>query len=453
VQLENVNSNVLGVILNNVKPDVAPDFYRYRTDYYYRGEGDEETEPPPSRWWDFLDKGFQGAFSKLRLSATAEGRRFNIFPLILLVGVLAFAGLAWQSYPTIKSAFQRRPDQKEFSAQERPQQKPIVPATTPKQTESESSDLSPARESLKTASIETTPHGQILEQTESKPGQPVVSQPHGKEEIEPAGQPAVQTEVVAPTPVAEDKAIAEKEPATAKAAFEEASIENFVEKWRRSWEEGDVQTYIGCYHSGFTTRGMDIKAWKNHKQDIFQRTVEREVQLSDINIKLDGSIATVTFKQRYETKNYKGHGLKTLQLANYQGNWSILDESYESLPAVAEPGEAAIQRFVENWRRAWEEGDLRTYTNCYHPEFKTEKMNTQEWKNYKQVLFSSSAKRRVQIDDIQIQENGSSAVVTFKQRYLTAKHSDVGLKTLRLRRHDDRWTILKETWSRMPVQG
>ena len=34
VQLENVNGNVLGVILNNVKPEVAPDFYRYHTDYY-----------------------------------------------------------------------------------------------------------------------------------------------------------------------------------------------------------------------------------------------------------------------------------------------------------------------------------------------------------------------------------------------------------------------------------
>jgi tyrosine-protein kinase Etk/Wzc len=33
VQLENVNSNVLGVILNNVKPDVAPNFYRCRADY------------------------------------------------------------------------------------------------------------------------------------------------------------------------------------------------------------------------------------------------------------------------------------------------------------------------------------------------------------------------------------------------------------------------------------
>ena len=112
-----------------------------------------------------------------------------------------------------------------------------------------------------------------------------------------------------------------------------------------------------------------------------------------------------------------------------------------------------IRDFVENWRRAWEEGDLLTYTSCYHPDFKTKKMNTQEWKNYKRILFSSSAKRKVQIDDIQIQAKDSSAVVTFKQRYLTAKHSDVGMKTLRLRRHDDRWTILKETWSPIPSQG
>ncbi|MGB7066074.1 MAG: AAA family ATPase, partial [Syntrophobacteria bacterium] len=50
VQLENVNSNVMGVILNNVKPDVAPDFYRYRTDYYYEQKSDKETSAPSSRW-------------------------------------------------------------------------------------------------------------------------------------------------------------------------------------------------------------------------------------------------------------------------------------------------------------------------------------------------------------------------------------------------------------------
>ncbi len=140
-------------------------------------------------------------------------------------------------------------------------------------------------------------------------------------------------------------------------------------------------------------------------------------------------------------------------MAHYQGNWSILDESYESLPAVVEPVDAAIQRFVENWRRAWEEGNSTTYLACYHPDFKTEKMTSQEWKNYKQDLFERSTKRNVQISDMQVQANGSSAVVTFKQRYLTAKHQDMGLKTLQLRRHKNRWTILKEDWHPIPAQG
>jgi tyrosine-protein kinase Etk/Wzc len=459
VQLENMNSDVLGVILNNVKPDVAPDFYRYRTDYYYRAEGDEETEPTPARWWDFLDKGFQGVLGKLRLSATAEGKHSKIFPLILLVGILALAGLAWQNYPKIRSAFQSRLDQEKLSDESIVPKKPISPAVTAPAKQPSIAYPSAAQKTESVATVEEIPQeDKIQEQDGTRPGEPVVSQPHGKAEIEPAGQtaeeePATQAEVVAPTPVTEDKAIAEKEPAKTNVASAEVSIENFVEKWRRSWEEGDVQEYIRSYHSGFTARGMDIQAWKDYKQDLFNRTDEREVQLSDINIKLEGSIATVTFEQRYQTENYKGHGLKTLQLTNYQGNWAILDESYESLPAVVKPVDVAIRRFVENWRRAWEEGDLPTYMDCYDLGFRTEKMDNPAWKSHKQKLLSRSAKRNVQISDMQIQENGSSTVVTFKQRYLTAKHQDVGLKTLHLRRHKDRWTILKEDWHPIPPQG
>jgi len=59
----------------------------------------------------------------------------------------------------------------------------------------------------------------------------------------------------------------------------------------------------------------------------------------------------------------------------------------------------------------------------------------------------------VQISDMQIQANGSSAVITFTQSYQTATHQDVGLKTLHLRHHKDRWTILKENWQPIPDQG
>ncbi len=143
----------------------------------------------------------------------------------------------------------------------------------------------------------------------------------------------MQTEVVAPTPVAEDKAIAEKEPATAKAASEEAFIERFVEKWRRSWEEGDVQTYIGCYNAGFTSRGMDIQAWKSHKQRLFSLSAKRNVQLSDMQIQANGSSAVVTFTQSYQAAKHLDVGLKTLKLRRHQDRWTILKENWYPIPA------------------------------------------------------------------------------------------------------------------------
>jgi len=279
-----------------------------------------------------------------------------------------------------------------------------------------------------------------------------------QKKIEPSGQTTErqltgESVIVASTPVAEDRTVAEKKPAEAQALSPESSIEPFVEKWRRSWEEGDLQTYIGCYHPDFRARGMNILAWKNYKQDLFNRTPERDIKISDISFELNGTLATVTFKQRYKTNNYNGFGLKTFQLTNYEGNWAILEESYDSLPAVVEPVEVAIQSFVEKWRLAWEEGDLESYTDCYHPGFKTEKLDLQEWKIYKQDLFRRSEKRNIQISDMQIEPNGASAVVTFKQSYQTAKNRDVGLKTLHLRRHQDSWTIFKENWQPLSGQG
>jgi hypothetical protein len=318
----------------------------------------------------------------------------------------------------------------------------------------DSSDVSAAAQMQKTRSIETPPQGQIVKQTETKSGKLAAPQ----RPIEPSGQITekqltARAEVAARTSVTGEKAIAKEEPAKQKAVAPKSPIKLFIEKWRRSWEKGDVQTYINCYHSGFTGRGMDIQAWEKYKKDLFNRTPKRVVQISDIEIKLDGAIATVTFKQQYKTKNYEGYGLKTLQLANHQGDWSILEESYESLPDDVMPAEVAIQSFVEKWRRAWEEGNLKTYIDCYHSEFETEKMDFQDWKNHKRSLFARSGKKNVQIRDLQIKPIGSNAVVTFTQSYQTATHRDLGIKTLHLRYDNDRWNILKENWQPLSGQG
>jgi Mrp family chromosome partitioning ATPase len=106
VQLENVNSDVLGVILNNVKPDVAPDFYRYRTDYYYEDKSDKETSAPSSRWQHAISQGVGGIrsiLSKMRPASATEGKGFNILLLSVLIGLMLIAGLLLYNYPGLSS--------------------------------------------------------------------------------------------------------------------------------------------------------------------------------------------------------------------------------------------------------------------------------------------------------------------------------------------------------------
>jgi capsular exopolysaccharide synthesis family protein len=106
VQLENVNSNVLGVILNNVKPDVAPDFYRYRTDYYYEDKNDKETSTPSSRWKDIISQGIgqiRSIFSKIKLKSAAEGKGAKIVILTVLMGLTLVAGLLLYNFPGLSS--------------------------------------------------------------------------------------------------------------------------------------------------------------------------------------------------------------------------------------------------------------------------------------------------------------------------------------------------------------
>ena len=98
VQLENVNSNVMGVILNNVKPDVAPDFYRYRTDYYYEQKSDKDGASPLSRWKEALGQGMGGLrsiFSKKRPASVAGGKGLSVLLLSLLTGLMLMGGILW----------------------------------------------------------------------------------------------------------------------------------------------------------------------------------------------------------------------------------------------------------------------------------------------------------------------------------------------------------------------
>ena len=84
--LDNINANVWGIILNNVKPEAGPDYFKYHTQYYY-GEEDKIERPQSIPIKDRLLK---------RL-----GPLLHVKPMQLVVIIIALAllilGIFWKS--------------------------------------------------------------------------------------------------------------------------------------------------------------------------------------------------------------------------------------------------------------------------------------------------------------------------------------------------------------------
>ncbi len=95
--LDNVEAKVLGVVLNNVKPEAGPDYFRYHSHYYY---GPDTAGPHPGRggsedrgfrWPGALAKAFGLAAFVLALSAFTLGVFWQELPAYLPEWALSYA--------------------------------------------------------------------------------------------------------------------------------------------------------------------------------------------------------------------------------------------------------------------------------------------------------------------------------------------------------------------------
>jgi len=85
MSMDNVKANVWGVILNNVKPEAGPDYFRYHTQYYYGPEKDEKDKKGSS-----ITSWFQK-----HLSPALQIKPLSIVVLIMTLALLLL-GIFWQ---------------------------------------------------------------------------------------------------------------------------------------------------------------------------------------------------------------------------------------------------------------------------------------------------------------------------------------------------------------------
>jgi len=82
--LDNVDAKVLGVILNNVKPEAGPEYFKYHSQHYYGPEGETQHKKRLFSKW----------LEKIRLPLT-RGRMLKLSVLAIALAMLAM-GIFWQ---------------------------------------------------------------------------------------------------------------------------------------------------------------------------------------------------------------------------------------------------------------------------------------------------------------------------------------------------------------------
>ena len=68
-----------------------------------------------------------------------------------------------------------------------------------------------------------------------------------------------------------------------------------------------------------------------YKGQLFHRSRERVIQLSDIKWEVNGNSAVVVCKQDYRSDIHQDFGRKTLHLLWHSGQWTILREAWKPL--------------------------------------------------------------------------------------------------------------------------
>ena len=93
-----------------------------------------------------------------------------------------------------------------------------------------------------------------------------------------------------------------------------------------------------CYDARFRSRGMDLEAWKKHRQRLNLKYRSVNVDVMDLSIvQVSNWTARVSFKQNYQADEYQDFGLKNLLLVKRGKNWKIKEETWHQLSRKSRP--------------------------------------------------------------------------------------------------------------------
>jgi ketosteroid isomerase-like protein len=144
-----------------------------------------------------------------------------------------------------------------------------------------------------------------------------------------APAPAARAPAPAPAAVAAaPAAAATPAPAPAAGGNAEREVEAAVQAWAAAWAAQDMPGYLAAYGKDFDPPGrMSRQAWEKERHARIVGKSKITVELSDLDVTVDGNKATAKFRQAYRADALNINSRKTLELVKSGNRWTIVRES------------------------------------------------------------------------------------------------------------------------------
>jgi len=256
-------------------------------------------------------------------------------------------------------------------------------------------------------------------------------------------------------------------------------VMNFLERWRSSWEAGDIDSYIKLYSARFRSSpsggGLGIREWEWKKRRLAAVRKDIRISITSPRIERRKGRIVVRFLQTYRSGQFSSVGEKVMVIRRERGGWRIYREYIARLkskrygriseaaatrspptlgqkpavkPVVYGDEEERVRELIESWVRAWRSMSLERYLSFYSSRnFRTAGLDLKAWGNRKRDIWARSGFIKLGIDDLSVELEGDTATVRFIQDYHSRSLHDRGRKTLMLVREGGTWKIVRESWS------
>lgn len=230
-----------------------------------------------------------------------------------------------------------------------------------------------------------------------------------------------------------------------------------TEEWNKAWASRSSAMFDFYDPDAYSlAQGESFIAFRNQKEQLFKRFPWIQIQYGEINVLQGPGYWVSWFKQYYRAPNLTTEGVRRLYWQPVK-NGELKIVGMEWLPqdlgmerAYLDSLAPSVVAFVEDWRRAWEKGDIQAYASFYAQDavqdgqrgldaIKARKTRT--WSPKKKPLAVEFYGLRVRLEDRGVR-------VDMTQAYRdTSGYQDKGTKELLLYPEGDSWRIASETWT------